>query len=140
MNAIRDSLIHAMREALADRSVLAEPGTPPDRYPTLRVSRESTGEWYVHLQGRAGPSYDGTPNEVFVSVELHADQVDWSRATMTLPDGTSAIDEDLRQAVAAKAQAAHVEANLDRWADVVLDTLRKPVSSSAHPDEYRLRG
>lgn len=58
-------------------------------------------------------------------VELHADQVDWSRATTTLPDGTPAIDEDLRQAVAAEAQAAHIEANINRWADIVLDTLRK---------------
>jgi hypothetical protein len=51
--------------------------------------------------------------------------VDWSRAVTILPDSTRAIDQDLREAIAAEAQADHIEANIGRWAKTVRDTLRE---------------
>jgi hypothetical protein len=125
MDTMRATLLKVMREALQGRNLLVERNTPPDRYPTLRVSYEGGDRWSAALGGRPGMSYRGTENEAFLPVELLPERVDWGPAIQVAEDGSQIIDSEREREIASEAQAAHIATHLERWADEVVATLRQ---------------
>ena len=109
----RQTLKHEMLKVLLDAESLVFAHSYPDRIPTLRINTEPDDGWKVSLGDPPGNAYVPPKGEVFITVGISADCLDYSDL-FDLPDNErDEADFDLE----VQATADHINECIDMWVE-----------------------